>query len=57
MTPSSPDRSGLAALRARFMADFTAGRVGRRHNIFQHRERMLRQLNAAADAAARTRGA
>lgn len=38
----------LVAMRARFMADFVGGRVGRHHNTFQHRERVLRQLTAQA---------
>lgn len=44
-TPLIPD---LAAMRARFMADFVGGRIGRHHNTFQHRERVLRQLTAQA---------
>jgi hypothetical protein len=38
----------LVAMRARFMADFVGGRIGRHHNTFQHRERVLRQLTAQA---------
>jgi hypothetical protein len=34
----------LPAMRARFLADFTSGRMGQHHNTFQHRERILRQL-------------
>ena len=41
--PPIPD---LAAMRARFMADFVGGRIGQHHNTFQHRERVLRQLTA-----------
>ncbi|HYD13970.1 MAG TPA: hypothetical protein VEC11_14060 [Allosphingosinicella sp.] len=43
--PPVPD---LAALRARFTADFVGGRIGQHHNTFQHRERVLRQLTAQA---------
>ena len=39
--PPPPD---LPAMRARFLADFTGGRMGQQHNTFQHRERILRQL-------------
>lgn len=42
--PPPPD---LPAMRARFIADFIGGRIGRHHNTFQHRERVLRQLTAA----------
>jgi hypothetical protein len=38
----------LVAMRARFMVDFTGGRIGQHHNTFQHRERVLRQLSAQA---------
>lgn len=48
--PPPPD---LPAMRARFTADFVSGRIGRHHNTFQHRERVLRQLaQAQADAGA-----
>lgn len=43
--PPPPD---LPAMRARFTADFVGGRIGRHHNTFQHRERVLRQLGEAA---------
>lgn len=42
--PPPPD---LPAMRARFLADFTGGRVGRHHNTFQHRERVLRRVAEA----------
>ena len=38
----------LEAMRARFMADFVAGRIGQHHNTFRHRARVLRQLTAQA---------
>ena len=38
----------VAAMRARFMADFVEGRIGQHHNTFRHRERVLRQLTAQA---------
>lgn len=41
--PAGPD-DRLPAMRARFIADFTSGRMGQDHNTFQHRERILRQL-------------
>ena len=34
-------------MRAQFIADFVEGRIGRHHNTFQHRERVLRQLTQA----------
>lgn len=34
----------LAAMRAQFLADFAGGTMGRRHNTYQHRSRVLRQL-------------
>jgi hypothetical protein len=42
---AAPD--GLPAMQARFVADFTSGRMGQNHNTFQHRERILRQLAQA----------
>jgi len=45
----------LSAMRATFIADFVGGRIGRQHNTFQHRARVLRQLThaqALADAGA-----
>jgi len=53
--PPELPASDLPAMRARFIADFVGGRVGRQHNTFQHRERVLRQLTRAqalADAGA-----
>jgi hypothetical protein len=47
-TAGVPPIPELVALRARFMADFIGGRIGRHHNTFQHRERVLRQLTAQA---------
>ena len=35
----------LAAMRTRFEADFADGLVGQHHNTFQHRSRVLRQLD------------
>lgn len=42
--PPPPD---LPAMRARFLVDFTGGRMGQQHNTVQHRERVLRQLAQA----------
>ena len=47
---SLPAAPGPTAMRARFMADFTGGRIGQHHNTFQHRERVIRQLTAQAQA-------
>ena len=33
----------LAAMRARFLADFAGGSMGQHHNTYQHRSRVLRQ--------------
>ena len=46
----------LPAMRAQFIADFVAGRIGRHHNTFQHRERVLRQLAQAQAPAPRGDG-
>ena len=35
----------LAAMRAKFLADFASGSMGRHHNTYQHRARLLRQLS------------
>ena len=43
----------LAAMRAKFVADFAGGRIGTHHNTFQHRARVLRQLTAKAQVRAR----
>lgn len=32
----------LAAMRARFVADFSGGTMGQHHNTYQHRARLLR---------------
>jgi hypothetical protein len=42
-----PGDSRLLAMRARFLADFADGTMGRHHNTFQHRSRVLRQLTEA----------
>ena len=47
---SLPAAHGLTAMRARFMVDFTGGRIGQHHNTFQHRQRVIRQLTAQAQA-------
>jgi len=55
--PLLQDPSGagarLPALRARFLSDFAGGAIGRHHNTYQHRLRVLRQLGNAARPAAR----
>ena len=38
----------LFAMRADFLADFAEGRIGRHHNTFEHRSRVLRQLAEAS---------
>lgn len=45
--PSARSTPDLPAMRASFIADFVGGRIGRHHNTFQHRERVLRQLTQA----------
>jgi hypothetical protein len=40
----SADR--LEGQRALFLADFAGGRIGERHNLYQHRARLIRQLAA-----------
>jgi hypothetical protein len=52
------DGDGLAAMQARFVADFADGAIGLDHNTYQHRTRVLRQLaeklrRAAADGTPR----
>lgn len=42
----------LAAMRARFVADFTGGLMGQHHNTYQHRARALRQQTDASRRAA-----
>ncbi len=39
-----PPVADLAGMEARFAADFADGLMGRLHNTFQHRSRVLRQL-------------
>ena len=34
----------LAAMRAQFIADFAGGTMGNRHNTYEHRSRILRQM-------------
>jgi hypothetical protein len=34
----------LSAMRSKVLSDFASGRTGQRHNTFQHRLRILRQL-------------
>lgn len=41
--PNAPS-AGLTAMRDRFLNDFADGLVGRHHNSYQHRSRILRQL-------------
>lgn len=36
----------LAAMRARFLVDFAGGTMGRHHNTYQHRARVLRRLES-----------
>lgn len=42
-TSESPE---LAAMRAKFLADFSGGTMGQHHNTYQHRSRVLRRLAA-----------
>lgn len=44
-------------LRRAFHADLADGRIGKRHNTYQHRARMLRQQTAALDAMQAAAGA
>ena len=37
--------AALADMTRAFSSDFVAGRVGERHNTYQHRTRVLRQLS------------
>ncbi|WP_313536847.1 hypothetical protein [Sphingomonas sp.] len=37
--------AALADMTKAFSSDFVAGRVGERHNTYQHRTRVLRQLS------------
>lgn len=45
--PADNPIGGHAAMQARFEADFANGRIGQRHNTFQHRQRVLRQTAEA----------
>jgi hypothetical protein len=40
------ESEALAAMRAKFGFDFSHGLMGQHHNTFQHRQRILRQLEA-----------
>ena len=42
-TPTAAS-AGLAEMRSKFLTDFADGLVGRHHNSYQHRSRILRQL-------------
>ena len=48
VSPLAPDPArasgALAAMRAQFIADFAGGTMGDRHNTYEHRSRILRQL-------------
>jgi len=44
----SPGAAAIAAARTQFLGDFAAGAVGRHHNTYQHRSRVLRQLTEAS---------
>lgn len=47
-TPAPPpDGAAIGASRTQFLGDFADGTVGRHHNTFQHRSRVLRQLTDA----------
>lgn len=43
---ASASAAGLASACDRFAADFAGGRMGKHHNTFQHRSRLLRQWAA-----------
>lgn len=51
VSPLDPDAlsasEGLLAMQARFVSDFADGLMGRHHNSFQHRSRVLRRLAGA----------
>ena len=51
--PSASD--GLLAMQARFVSDFADGLMGRHHNTFQHRSRVLRRLAEAVPDPGRSR--
>lgn len=42
----SSESPELAAMRAKFLADFSGGTMGQHHNTYQHRSRVLRRLAA-----------
>jgi hypothetical protein len=46
---------GLLAMQARFVSDFADGLMGRHHNTFQHRSRVLRRLAEAVPDPGRSR--
>lgn len=48
--------AALADMTAAFSSDFVAGRVGERHNTYEHRSRVLRQMTGSL-AAMRARDA
>ncbi len=48
--------AALADMTAAFSADFVGGRVGERHNTYEHRSRVLRQMTGRL-AAMRARDA
>ncbi|MDQ8756744.1 hypothetical protein RCO27_10940 [Sphingosinicella sp. LHD-64] len=55
VSPVARDRvesDDLAAMRARFVADFSGGLMGQHHNTYQHRARVLRQQTDASRRAA-----
>ena len=51
--PITPDLAGLddqvRRMSGTLSCDFAAGHVGQRHNTYQHRARLLRQLTARRD--------
>lgn len=47
--------AALADMTASFSSDFVDGRVGKRHNTFEHRSRVLRQMTGSL-AAMRAQG-
>lgn len=50
VSPVAPDRPTpeLAAMEAKFKTDFADGLIGRHHNTYHHRARVLRQLAAGS---------
>ena len=43
-SPEPGSNAALVAMRVRFEADVADGLVGRHHNTYQHRSRVLRQM-------------